>query len=217
MACVLTMGFTIILDEDVSKAMLVAMCEEMGAMLGEGNALRPLGGRKGLLSWWRWPGRVAGVGTVMNGKEMRLVVHPQSPPSAGAILFGVRAAFLVCDDDARWGRHDRVARGRERGDGDGGLAGGRQRGAAQGPVPDAAGVLRGRAAVAGVRAGRDPGGDGRGRLARDLGLGHPWREEPDEARARPEGLAVLLEGVRSVRLAWYKKPRAGARHNHVSL
>jgi len=86
----LTMGFTITVDEDASKGTVVAMCEDMASMLGEGHALRPLGGRKGLLSWHKWPGRVDGVGTGLSGKEMRLLVHGGSLPRTGlsCVSFG---------------------------------------------------------------------------------------------------------------------------------
>ena len=87
------MGFTITLDEDASKGTVVAMCEDMASMLGEGNALRPLGGgkKKGLLSWHKWPGRVDGVGTGLSGKEMRLLVHGGSLPRTGLSM-----CFLGC-------------------------------------------------------------------------------------------------------------------------
>lgn len=100
MACMLTMGFTITLDEDASKGTIVAMCEEMASMLGDGNALRPLGGRKGLLNWWRWPGQVSGVGSGMSGKEMRLVVHPGSPLYTGECVSCFRDCFLLGRDEA---------------------------------------------------------------------------------------------------------------------
>jgi hypothetical protein len=98
----LTMGFTITVDEDASKGTVVAMCEDMASMLGEGHALRPLGGRKGLLSWHKWPGRVDGVGTGLSGKEMRLLVHGGSLPRTGLsflflFLFGLGMCLCLSE------------------------------------------------------------------------------------------------------------------------
>jgi hypothetical protein len=208
----LTMGFTITLDEDASKGTVVAMCEDMASMLGEGNALRPLGGRKGLLSWHRWPGWVDGVGTRMSGKEMRLLVHGGSLPRTGGSCFllgffclrllqgrfkGLRtgwSCFFFPEMVLR--RDDRVARGRARGPGDGGVAGRRERGAAQGAVPDAAGVVWRGPAVAPGGAGGDPGGDAGGRVARD-GPELPARAAGRVAagRGQARGSAVLPAGV----------------------
>ena len=101
---ILTMGFTITLDEDASKGTVVAMCEDMASMLGEGHALRPLSGRKGLLSWHKWPGRVDGVGTGLSGKEMRLLVHGGSLPRTGLSIcvFLVVGVCLVPDAAGFW-------------------------------------------------------------------------------------------------------------------
>ena len=75
----LTMGFTIRVDEDVSKDTLVQMCERISEMFGEGHEFRPLG-NKGLLNWVRWPGQIVGVGTSL--KEMRLLTHPKERMTA---------------------------------------------------------------------------------------------------------------------------------------
>jgi hypothetical protein len=115
----LTMGFTITVDEDASKGTVVAMCEDMASMLGEGHALRPLGGRKGLLSWHKWPGRVDGVGTGLSGKEMRLLVHGGSLPRTGVWSCFVLGVFLP---EMVLRRDDRVGRGRAGGPRDGGVA-----------------------------------------------------------------------------------------------
>ena len=68
----LTMGYTIKMDDDVSKLELVNICRELALMFGEGHEFRPLKG-KGLLNWTRWPGKVDGVG--ISSKEMRLMAH----------------------------------------------------------------------------------------------------------------------------------------------
>lgn len=67
-----TMGFTIRIDEDVSKDTLVRICNRLSEMFGEGHVFKPLE-RRGLLNWARWPDKLDGVG--MSGKEMRLVQH----------------------------------------------------------------------------------------------------------------------------------------------
>lgn len=72
----LTMGFALRIDESVSKDTMVQMCERISEMFGPGHEFRPLG-KRGMLSWVRWPGKLDGVGSSL--KEMRLVVHPMRP------------------------------------------------------------------------------------------------------------------------------------------
>ena len=72
----LTMGFWFRVDESVSKDTMVQMCGRISEMFGDGHEFRPLG-NKGILSWRRWPGQLAGIGSSL--KEMRLVIHPKRP------------------------------------------------------------------------------------------------------------------------------------------
>ena len=66
---VLTMGFTIRLDRDVTKREVVAVCRELEELFGPGNEFRPGNGRV-LLDWRTWYGESGG-----GGKTMKLVMH----------------------------------------------------------------------------------------------------------------------------------------------
>lgn len=73
----LTMGFSIRVDEDVSKDTMVQMCGRLSEMFGEGHEFRPLG-NKGILNWARWPGKLGNdILATTSLKEMRLMIHPK--------------------------------------------------------------------------------------------------------------------------------------------
>ena len=89
----LTMGLTFKLVKDVSKGEMVAICRELSEMYGDGNVIKPLGG-KGLLQWAEWFRMTPGDGKV-SGKEIRLLPHYTS--KTGTIEWPVcLPVFLAC-------------------------------------------------------------------------------------------------------------------------
>lgn len=94
-----TMGFSIRIDEDVSKDTLVQICKRLSEMFGEGHVFKPLE-KRGLLNWARWPDKLDGIG--MSGKEMRLVQHGKGrvPAIAWPKDVGERVLDQWLDDES---------------------------------------------------------------------------------------------------------------------